>query len=47
MKHFVSNCYPIYIQHCKTVFFDTIRSHIEIIHEKWVAWMKGKLHFKS
>ena len=36
-----------YIQHNKTVFCNTIKSHIEIIYEKRVAWMKSKMQLKS
>ena len=28
-----------YIQHNKTVYFNTITGHIKILCEKWVAWI--------
>ena len=47
MKHFESKFYlQICNQQNKTVFFDPI-SNIEIIYEKWVAWMKSKLYLHS
>ena len=36
-----------YIQHYKTVFFITLRGHIDITYKKRVAWMKNMMYLNS
>ena len=48
MKLFESNFYlQLYTQFNKTVFFNIISSHIDIIYQKWVACMKIKLYLDN
>ena len=48
IKRFESNFYlQFYIRHNKTVFFNTINSHIEIIYEKQIARIKSNMHWNS
>ena len=36
-----------HIQRNKTIFFNTITSHIAIIYQNWVAYMKSKLYLNT